>query len=200
MAFVTRRIGLSLGADLCWPLCYEALMERLDLALKLDGDTVRFEVDRVTIEPFDLRQPCKYDLVIDRLTHWYMVSREWIKKAVVMDDLYVFNNPWAIQSMEKHTTYGAMMRLGLPVPDTWLIPPKEYEPKPDLQPTLERYARLFDLGGIGAKLGYPMFMKPYDGGGWAGVSRIADESELRARYEESGNLVMHLQKAVEPFD
>jgi hypothetical protein len=200
MALVTRRIGLSLGADLCWPLCYEAIMKRLDLKLRIGRDTVRFEVERVTIEPFDLRQPCAYDLVVDRLTHWYMVSREWIKKAVVMDGLYVFNNPWAIQSMEKHTTYCAMMKLGLPVPDTWLLPPKAYEPKADLEPTLQRYARLFDLGDVGRQLGYPMFMKPYDGGGWTGVSRIGDEAALRAAYEQSGTHVMHLQRAVEPHD
>jgi hypothetical protein len=200
MATITRRIGLSLGADLCWPICYEEMIRRLDLALALDGDTLRFAVERVTIEPFDLRQPCRYDLVVDRLTHWYPLSREWIKKSVVMDGLYVFNNPWAIQSMEKHTTYCAMMRLGLPVPDTWLIPPKEYEPMPDLQPTLQRYAQLFDLGTIGARLGYPAFMKPYDGGGWAGVSRIDSEAALRAAYEQSGRHVMHLQRAVEPHD
>jgi hypothetical protein len=200
MAIVTRRIGLSLGADLCWPLCYEALMERLDLNLELEGDTVRFEVERVTIEPFDLKQPCRYDLVVDRLTHWYMVSREWIKKAILLDGLYVFNNPWAIQSMEKHTTYCAMMKLGLPVPDTWLLPPKAYEPRADLEPTLKRYARLFDLGDVGRKLGYPMFMKPYDGGGWTGVSRIPDEATLRQAYEQSGTHVMHLQRAVEPHD
>ena len=41
-----------------------------------------------------------------------------------MDGLYVFNNPWAIQSMEKHTSYCAMMRLGMPIPDTWIVPPK----------------------------------------------------------------------------
>jgi len=29
------------------------------------------------------------------LTHWYHTSREWIKKAVIMDGLYVFNNPWS---------------------------------------------------------------------------------------------------------
>ncbi|HYM80522.1 MAG TPA: hypothetical protein VEY91_03805 [Candidatus Limnocylindria bacterium] len=200
MATVTRRIGLSLGADLCWPICYEELVRRLDLKLKLGCDTVAFEVERVTIEPFDLRQPCRFDLVVDRLTHWYATSREWIKKAILMDDLYVFNNPWSIQSMEKHTSYCAMMRLGLPIPDTWLVPPKEYEPATDLQPTLERYARLFDLGAIGAALGYPVFMKPYDGGGWTGVSRIDDETMLRAAYERSGKHVMHVQHAVEPYD
>ena len=156
MAEITRRIGLSLGADIDWPISFERIVENLDLAIPVDGDTVRFEVERVTIEPFDLRQPCRYDLVVDRVTHWYHASREWIKKAILLDDLYVFNNPWSLQAMEKHTSYCAMMRLGLPVPDTWMIPPKEYEPSPDLETTLARYARHFDLGQIGEKLGYPL--------------------------------------------
>jgi len=200
MATITRRIGLSLGADLCWPLCYEEIVRRLDLALPIAGDTVRFEVERVTIEPFDLRQPTRYDVVLDRLTHWYHTSREWIKKAILLDGVYVLNNPWTLQSMEKHTTYCAMMRLGLPVPDTWMLPPKDYEQVADLQTTLERYARLFDLGAVGKRLGYPMFMKPYDGGAWKGVTRITDEKQLRAAYDQSGKLVMHLQKSVEGFD
>jgi hypothetical protein len=200
MAQVTRKIGLSLGADICWPLCYEHLMRRLDLTVPMGGDTVRFEVERVTIEPFDLTQPCNYDVVIDRLTHWYHTSREWIKKAVVMNDLYVFNNPWSVQSMEKHTSYCAMMHLGMPIPDTWMIPPKSYEPQPDLRPTLHRYAKPFDLGRIGQALGYPMFMKPYDGGGWRAVTKVDDEKALRKAYEQSGKVVMHVQAAVQPFD
>jgi len=193
MADVTRNIGLSLGADICWPLCYEELVRRLDLALPLAGDTVRFAVERVTIEPFSLSQPCPYHVVLDRLTHWYHPSREWIKKAVLMDDLYVFNNPWSIQSMEKQTTYCAMMRLGLPVPDTWMVPPKSYDPSPDLEPTLRRYARLFDIGAVGQALGYPLFMKPYDGGAWVGVQKIDDEAQLREQYEASAKKLMHLQ-------
>jgi len=200
MASVKRTIGLSLGADICWPLCYEAIVKKLDLAIPWQGDTVGVDVERVTIEPFDLRQPCKYDMVLDRLTHWYHPTREWIKKAIVMDGLYVLNNPWSVQANEKHTTYAAMARLGMPIPDTWMIPPKSYEPLPDLKPTLQAYARLFDLTAIGRKLGYPLFMKPYDGGGWKGVSKIDDDASLRARYEESGKLVMHLQKAVHPYD
>src|SRR5215468_5447758 len=200
MGNVTRTIGLSLGADICWPICFEEILKRLELAIPWDGDTVRFEVDRVTIEPFDLRQSVRYDLVIDRLTHWYHTSREWIKKAIIMDGLYVFNNPWSVQAMEKHSTYCAMMQLGLPIPPTWMLPPKSYEQLPDLQPTLRRYARVFDLGVVGKHVGYPMFMKPYDGGGWKGVSKIEDEKTLRAAYEQSGKLVMHLQKAVDPFD
>lgn len=200
MASVTRKIGLSLGADICWPLCYEGIMRQLDLAIPWQGDTVGIEVERVSIEPFDLRQPCTYDVVLDRLTHWYHTSREWIKKAIVMDGLYVLNNPWAVQSMEKHTTYCAMIALGMPIPETWMVPPKSYEPTPDLGPTLRAYAKLFDLGALGNRIGYPLFMKPYDGGGWRAVTRIKDAGALRKHYEESGKSIMHLQAAVHPFD
>jgi hypothetical protein len=200
VAHVTRHIGLSLGADICWPICYEEIMRRLKLAIPWQGDTLEFEVSRVTIEPFNLRQPVRYDLVIDRLTHWYHTSREWIKKAVVLDDLYVFNNPWSIQANEKHTTYCAMMRLGLPIPDTWMVPPKSYDKTADLEPTLQRYARLFDIGAIGRQIGYPFFMKPYDGGGWVGVSKIDDDAALRAAYDSSGIKIMHLQAGVIPYD
>jgi hypothetical protein len=200
MANVTRKIGLSLGADICWPICFEEIFDRLDLTIPIDGDRVRFEVERVSIEPFRLRRGCAYDVVIDRLTHWLYSSREWIKKSVIMDGLYVFNNPWSVQSMEKATSYAAMTELGLPVPDTWIVPPKEYEQSVDLDPTLQRYARMFDLSEIGGKLGYPMFMKPYDGGAWVGVSRIDNVEALKAAYDQSGKRLMTLQKAVEPHD
>jgi hypothetical protein len=164
-------------------------------------DTFRFEVERVFIEPFDLRRDCKYDVVIDRLTHWYHTSREWIKKAVIMNGLYVFNNPWSLQSMEKHTAYCAMIELGMPIPETWMIPPKSYAPNnPDLKPTLSRYAKLFDLERLGEIVGYPLYVKPYDGGGWRSVLKCDDVQALRRCYEDSGTEVMHVQAAVAPSD
>ncbi|NNF40513.1 MAG: hypothetical protein HKN64_03975 [Woeseiaceae bacterium] len=200
MAKITRKIGLSLGADICWPICYEGLLHELDLTVPSGKDTLTFAVERVQIEPFNLQQECQYDVVIDRLTHWYHTSREWIKKSIVMDDLYVFNSPWTLQSMEKHTTYCAMMRLGLPVPKTWMIPPKSYTESSDLQATLKRYAKLFNLGDIGDSIGYPLFMKPYDGGAWVGVTAIKDREMLLDSYNESGTRVMHLQEGVVPFE
>jgi hypothetical protein len=200
MPDLTRRIGLSLGADICWPICFEDILAELKLRIPVGKDHVQLAVERVTIEPFDLRQPCRYDLVIDRLTHWYHTSREWIKKAVLMDGLYVFNNPWSVQSQEKHSSYCAMMALGMPIPETVLVPPKAYDPKPDLEITLRNYARLFDLGEWGSRLGYPLFMKPFDGGGWNAVSKIDDEAALRDAYERSGRYIMHLQRAIAPYD
>jgi hypothetical protein len=200
MADRTVTIGLSLGADICWPIAYETLFERATRGMELDGRRLDFRCERVTIEPFDLRQPVKYDVVIDRLTHWYSISREWIKKGIVLNDLYVYNNPWSLQSNEKHTSYCAMMRLGLPIPDTWMLPAKSYEPSEDLQATLDKYARLFSLEEVGDRIGYPFFMKPYHGGGWKGVTKINDLADLHRAYDASGTEVMNLQKAVLPYD
>ena len=67
-----------------------------------------------------------------------------------------------------------------------MIPPKEYEGNPDLQATLERYAQHFDLKDIGKRVGFPLFMKPYDGGGWVGVTKIDNDQELTDAYDASG--------------
>lgn len=195
----TRRIGLSLGADICWPAFYEGILAQLG-PVTVDGETIDFEVERVTIEPFDLRRPTNYDVVIDRLSPWYHTSREWIKKAILMDDVYVLNSPFSLQAMQKHTSYAAMLRLGLPIPRTVLIPPRDYEHAADLDFTLHRYAQVFDLAELGETVGYPAYLKPYDGGAWVGVSRVDDADQLAAAYAESGTRIMHLQAGVEPHD
>jgi hypothetical protein len=53
---------------------------------------------------------------------------------------------------------------------------------------------------VAAQVGYPLFMKPYDGGAWRGVSRIRDADELNRAYDESGEMLMHLQASVEGYD
>ena len=200
MAVKTRNIGLSLGADLCWPAAYEEILDKLALDLPDGKDQLRFACERVMVEPFDLRYKPRYDLVVDRLTHWFDTSREWIKKIALMDGVYVLNNPWAIQSMEKHTTYCAMMRLGYPVPETWIVPPKEYADEGDIMVTVQRYNKIFKLDDVGEKVGYPAFLKPYDGGGWVGVNRVRDQHELHRAYDASGRRVQHLQASVEGWD
>ena len=42
----TRRIGLSLGADICWPICYEEIVRALDLDIEHEGERIDFEVER----------------------------------------------------------------------------------------------------------------------------------------------------------
>jgi hypothetical protein len=188
-------IGLLLGTEEDWPATFEALVSRVG---PVDGHTLRTE--RIRNEPFDLRSKPPYSVVIDRLAWWYDLPRAWLKKISLMDDVYLLNNPFTFQAMEKHSAYCALMRLGIRVPDTWLIPHKVPPANERFEPTAERYNAPFDLEGIGAEIGYPMYMKPFDGGQWVGVSRVGSPEELRARYDESGERMMHLQTALEGFD
>ena len=122
--------------------------------------------------------------MIDRLAWWYDLPRAWLKKVSLVDDVYLLNNPFTFQAMEKHSAYCALMRLSIRVPETWLIPHKVPPDNPRFQPTAERYNAQFDLEEIGARIGYPLYMKPFDGGQWVGVSRVSSPEELRARYDE----------------
>ena len=200
MADVEHIIGLLLGTEDDWPRAYEALLRRLGVVTGPDGRTHRAGSVRVTIEPFNLRYKPRHDLVIDRLAYWYYHPREWLKKIALMDRVYLLNSPFTFQSMEKHAAYCAMIRLGLKVPETVLVPYKHPLDNAKYAFTSARYNRSFDLDEVAATLGYPLFMKPYDGGGWVGVTRIRDSAELHAAYDASGERLMHLQQSVENYD
>jgi hypothetical protein len=199
-------IGLLLGTEEDWPRAFEDVVARLP---PVDHGGVRhvFRTERIVNEPFDLRAKPRYALVIDRLGWWYDLAREWVKKCALMDDVYLLNNPFTFQAMEKHSAYCAMIRLGLKVPDTWMVPHKLPTPMhrreymaPKLEHMAARYNAPFDLGEVAARVGYPLYMKPYDGGQWVGVTRIADSAQLHAQYDASGERLMHLQASVEGFD
>jgi hypothetical protein len=192
-------VGLLLGAEEDWPRAFEEIAHRIG-AFSYGGRSHILDTERVHISPFDLRDPVRHQVVIDRLAYWYYHPREWLKKAALMNDLYLLNSPFTFQSMEKHSAYCAMMRLGMHIPDTVLVPYKNPVDNSRWAYTASNYNDQFDLPAIAAEMGYPLFMKPFDGGGWRGVSRIKDEAALMAAYDDSGEMLMHLQKAVEPFD
>jgi hypothetical protein len=192
-------LGLLLGTEEDWPRAFEELVRRLG-PVRADGREHALSTERITIEPFDLRARPRYDLVIDRLAYWYYVPREWLKKIALMDDVYLLNSPFTFQSMEKHAAYCAMIRLGLKVPDTWLVPYKNPVDNARYAYTAAKYNEPFDLDEIAERIGYPLYMKPYDGGAWRGVSRVKDPGALHRAYDESGEMLMHLQASVEGFD
>lgn len=193
-------VGLLLGAEEDWPTAFEALARRLGVLRAADGAEHTVTTERITIEPFNLRDRARHQLVIDRLAHWYYHPREWLKKVALMDDVYLLNSPFSFQSMEKHSAYCAMMRLGLKVPDTVLVPYKNPVDNARWAYTSAKYNQSFDLDEIAESLGYPLFMKPFDGGGWRGVSMIRDREALHHAYDESGEMLMHLQASVPDYE
>ena len=190
-------IGLLLGAEEDWPQAFEAILGRVGDVKLSDGSTHTFRSERLTIEPFDLLDPVRTELVIDRLAYWYYHPREWLKKAALVNGTYLLNSPFTFQSMEKHSAYCALVRLGLKVPPTTLVPYKNPLDNVRWAYTAERYNSPFDLDRIAEELGYPLYMKPFDGGGWRGVSRINDKADLHRSYDESGEMLMHLQATVD---
>jgi hypothetical protein len=200
MTETTHLIGLLLGTEEDWPRAFETLVSRLGPIIDATGHRHRIVTERITMEPFDLRDRPRYELVIDRLAYWYYLPREWLKKVALMDDVYLLNSPFTFQSMEKHAAYCAMIRLGLKVPPTVLVPHKDPPDNARFQYTSARYNLPFDLPAIAEKIGYPLFMKPYDGGQWIGVSRVRNRDELERAYDASGRRLMHLQASVEGFD
>jgi len=192
-------IGLLLGAEEDWPRAFEAIVRRVGI-FEHAGDQHVLDTERVHIAPFNLRDRARHELVIDRLAYWYYHPREWLKKVALMDDVYLLNSPFTFQSMEKHSAYCALMRLGMNVPDTVLVPYKNPIDNVRWAYTAQNYNDPFDLKAIAAEMGYPLFMKPFDGGGWRGVSKVKNETDLLSAYDDSGEMLMHLQKSVEPYD
>ena len=193
---VDHLIGLLLGAEQDWPRAYETMLKMVG-PVKHGGEEHTVSCERLTIEPFGLADPVRTPLVIDRLAHWYYHPREWLKKASLVDGTYLLNSPFTFQSMEKHSAYCAMIRLGLKVPATTLVPYKNPVDNVRWAFTAERYNREFDIDAIADEHGYPLYMKPFDGGGWRGVSRINDVGDLHRAYDESGQMLMHLQSTVD---
>lgn len=190
-------IGLLLGAEEDWPQAFEAILRRVGPIKDASGQTHEVVSERLTIEPFELTDPVRPELVIDRLAYWYYHPREWLKKAALMDGTYLLNSPFTFQSMEKHSAYCAMLRLGLKIPRTVLVPFKNPVDNVRWAYTSAKYNRSFDIDAIAADLGYPLYMKPFDGGGWRGVSRIETPEDLHQAYDESGQMLMHLQATVD---
>jgi len=199
MSLNRHLIGLLLGAEEDWPQAFEAISIRLGVFRYAGVDHV-LDTERVRISPFNLRDTARQQVVIDRLAYWYYHPREWLKKVALMDDVYLMNSPFTFQSMEKHSAYCALIRLGMNVPDTVLVPHKNPIDNVRWAYTSRNYNDSFDLTAIADEMGYPLFMKPFDGGGWRGVSKVRNQAELMAAYDDSGEMLMHLQKSVEPYD
>ena len=71
-------MGLLLATEEDWPGAFEAVLGRLG-PLRYGGETHELSAARILNQPFDLRSQPGYTLVIDRLSWWYDLPREWLK-------------------------------------------------------------------------------------------------------------------------
>ena len=174
----THLIGMLLGVEEDWPAAFEALLGRADLTVREGGETHTFTTERVTIEPFDLRMKPRHSLLIDRLGWWYPMPREWLKKVVLMDRVHLLNNPFTFQAMEE----ARLLRddpAGAQGPGDVDAAQQDAAGQPSFRRHRAALSALFRPGGGGRqRLEMPLYMKPFDGGAWVGVSRIENNEAM----------------------
>jgi hypothetical protein len=137
-----------------------------------------------------------YDLVLDRISHEVPFYRTYLKCAAA-SGVHVVNNPFWWSADDKFFDNLVAKAAGVAVPRTVLLPHKEYPPNTDAKSF--RNMDWVIWGDVFAYLGWPIFMKPAYGGGWKDVYRVDNPTEFLASYDQTRDLTMMAQEAIE-FD
>ena len=179
-------IGVLFGMENFFP---GALVERIN-AMGVPGVTAEF----VQIGGVKMEGSCPYRVVIDRISHDIPFYRAWLKVAA-LGGAYVVSNPFWSSADDKFFNYALAVRLGVAVPPTVLLPHKEHPPgTTDKSMRNLRYPLNWDE--VFEYVGFPAFLKPFDGGGWRDVFQVQSRDEFFASYDQTRTLCMTLQRGV----
>ena len=134
-------------------------------------------------------------MIIDRISHDIPFYRSFLKNAV-LTGTKVINNPFWWSADDKFFNYALATKLGVAVPPTVLLPHKKH-PAGTTDQSMRNLEYPLNWDGIFHYIGFPAFLKPHDGGGWKSVYKVDSPEEFFAAYDESGDLCMTLQGAVQ---
>jgi len=182
------KVGLLVGREGTFP---PALID------EINGRNTGVNAEYVRVGGVRMAEPRQYDVIIDRISHEIPFYRAYLKSAV-LSGVKVINNPFWWTADDKFFNYSLATRLGVAIPKTVLLPQKAYK-EGVVSESLRNLQYPLNWDEILEYVGLPAFIKPFDGGGWRGVSRIDSRQELMAKYDESGTDCMVLQQFI-PFD
>lgn len=137
-----------------------------------------------------------YDLILDRISHEVPYYRTYLKCAAA-SGVKVVNNPIWWSADDKFFDNLVAKAAGVAVPKTVLLPHKQYPPNTEAKSF--RNMKWVNWDEVFAYLGFPIFMKPAYGGGWKDVYKTDNPDEFFAAYDQSRDLTMMAQEAIE-FD
>jgi hypothetical protein len=181
-----KRIGVLFGMENTFP---GALVERIN-GMKVPDLVAEF----VQIGAVKMAEASRYTVVVDRISHDVPFYRAWLKNAA-LGGAFIINNPFWWSADDKFFNYALATRLGVAIPRTVILPHKEHPPG-----TTDRSMRNLqyplDWDGIFEYVGFPAFLKPFDGGGWRDVHKVNTKEELFTAYDQTRTLCMTLQAAV----
>lgn len=186
MEALVKTIGVLFGVENTFP---GALVERIN---ELDVDGIRAEF--VSLGGVVMAEPCPYAVIVDRISHDMPFYRSYLKNAVLTGS-QVINNPFWWSADDKFFNYALASKIGVAAPRTVLLPPKLYPPNINTQ-SLRNLQYPLDWDAIFEYVKFPAFLKPHDGGGWRDVHHVHNDWEFFHAYDQSRDLTMTLQAAV----
>ena len=182
-----RKIGILFGKENTFP---PAVVERIN-SMKVPG----VAAESVKIGGIQMAASSGYAVIIDRISQDIEFYRAFLKNAALSGTI-VINNPFWWTADDKFFNYALASKLGVAVPPTVILPQPEHPPDTSEQ-SMRNLMYPLNWEEIFQYVGFPAFLKPYDGGGWKHVYKIHTPEELFERYNETGSLCMTLQRGVE---
>lgn len=182
-----KKIGILFGQERSFP---KAFVERVN-SKNIPNVTAEY----TTVHKVIQGKATEYAVIIDRISQDVPFYRAFLKNAAIAGTA-VINNPFWWSADEKFFNNALAVNIGVPVPRTVLLPSKQ-RPDDTSSESFINMAYPLDWEGIFDYIGFPAFMKPYAGGGWKNVYKLNNREEFFKAYDETGQLVMMLQEAID---
>lgn len=183
-----KKIGILFGQENTFP---QAFIDRIN----------QKNVKGIIAEPVHLEEvtqgaPSGYAVIVDRISQDVPFYRAYLKNAALTGTA-VINNPFWWSADEKFFNNALAIHAGVPVPKTVLLPSKGM-PEDTSANSFRNLKFPLEWDSIFESLGgFPLYMKPYAGGGWKNVYKLHSKEEFFAAYNETGRLVMMLQETID---
>jgi len=181
-----KKIGILYGMENTFP---PALVDRIN-----SRNIPDVEAEHIKIGAVKMAEPCGYKVIVDRISHDVPFYRAYLKNCVLTGTT-VINNPFWWGADDKFFNYALASRIGVAVPKTVILPHKAH-PEGTTDRSFRNLTYPLDWQEVFDYIGFPAFLKPYSGGGWKSVYKVDNPAELFKAYDETGELCMTLQTAV----
>jgi hypothetical protein len=184
-----KKVGILVGREKTFP---EALIRNIN-----ERGQGEVTADYIKLGGIKHEAPPRYDLIIDRISHEVPFYRATLKR-MALEGTVIINNPFWWSADDKFFNYSLAPKLDVAVPKTVLLPQKDYISGISSE-SLRNLEFPLDWQSIVDYVGFPSFLKPFDGGGWKNVSKVNSLEELWKEYDQTGTLCMTLQEGID-FD
>ncbi|MFM9020072.1 MAG: RimK family alpha-L-glutamate ligase [Sediminibacterium sp.] len=181
-----KKIGILFGQERSFP---EALVTTIN-----DRKIPNISAEPVRIDKVIQGEDSGYAVIIDRISQDIPFYRAFLKNAALCGTA-VINNPFWWSADEKFFNNCLATKIEVPVPKTVILPSRDL-PADTSDLSFSNLAFPLDWQGIFNYVGFPAYMKPFAGGGWKNVYRLASQEEFFEKHAETNQLVMLLQEEI----